>query len=428
MKRINNKDEGYKFIALAAFLFLLFSTCYAEAAEYNASYTPGSITCIKAGQTMNISVTLKNMGTQTWNPGTTFLSYHLYQGGAYPVWDGERTSLPKSVAPKETITLSAKVTANVPVGSCTIEWDMLGPTTWFSLKSPPVPTGNQTVEVKSNCISSAITTKPIISEGVKQVISPPKPDLRIDSDARQKVQQQLSQPLPLYFTFPKGGETFEVHQSYTVTYAGSLVGKPPYIIGALIKPSDPCDSSTHFLWGDGYDGSFREVFDRAGSFKYCIRKDPPGTMPPGTVLSPQTVFASSGTFNVTDPRQIKIIYPNGGEVWQDGQTYQVKWDTGGGWGGNVELIILSGDNIRERGHLAMSVKNTGIFSFTLNINSLMTDPTQPPGFREAFSYLPVTKMKVCILPLTRVVMMSGEGYDITQLWDCSDNYFTIVKP
>jgi len=153
MKRINNKNEGYKFIALTAFLFLLFSTCYAEAAEYNASYTPGSISCIKAGQTMNVSVTLKNMGTLTWKPGTTFLSYHLYQGGAYPVWDGERTSLPKSVAPNETITLNAKVTANVPVGSCTLKWDMLGPTTWFSLKSPPVPTGNQTVEVKSDCIS-----------------------------------------------------------------------------------------------------------------------------------------------------------------------------------------------------------------------------------------------------------------------------------
>jgi len=159
MKHINNKDKGYKFIALVAFLFLLFSICYAEAAEYNAGYTPGSITCINAGQTKTVSVTLKNMGTLPWNPGTTFLSYHLYQGGAYPVWDGERTSLSKSVAPKETITLNAKVTANVPVGSCTIEWDMLGPTTWFSLKSPPVPTGNQTVEVKSNCFPMQLGTK-----------------------------------------------------------------------------------------------------------------------------------------------------------------------------------------------------------------------------------------------------------------------------
>jgi len=149
MKRINNKDEGYNFIVLVAFLFLLFSTCYAEAADYNATYTPGPIDPIATGQTKNVSVTVKNTGTQSWTPGVTFLSYHWYQGGAYPVWDGERTSLPNSVAPNGTITLNAKVLANVPAGSYTLKWDMLGPATWFSQKSPPVPTGNQSVEVKT---------------------------------------------------------------------------------------------------------------------------------------------------------------------------------------------------------------------------------------------------------------------------------------
>ena len=154
MKRINNKDKGYKFMALAAFLFLLFSICYAEAAEYNATYTPGPIDPIATGQTKTVSVTVKNTGTQTWTPGVTFLSYHWYQGSTAFVWDGERTSLPKPVAPNDSITLSAKVTANVPVGSYTLKWDMLGPATWFSLKSPPVPTGNQSVEVMSSVVSA----------------------------------------------------------------------------------------------------------------------------------------------------------------------------------------------------------------------------------------------------------------------------------
>ena len=177
MKRINNKDEGYKLIALAAFLFLLFSTCYAEAAEYNASYTPGSITCISAGGTKTVSVTVKNTGTLTWNPGTTFLSYHWYQGDTCIVWNGEITYLPKSVAPNETITLNAKVTANVPAGSYALKWDMLGPTTWFSLKSPPVPTGNQAIEVKSKLATIEGLSKAIEKAGIEKAEIVPIPKL-----------------------------------------------------------------------------------------------------------------------------------------------------------------------------------------------------------------------------------------------------------
>ena len=169
MKRINNKDKGYKIMVLVAFLFLLFSTCYAEAAEYNATYAPGPIDPIATGQTKNVSVTVKNTGTQSWTPGVTFLSYHWYQGSTCIVWDGERTSLPKSLSPNETITLNAKVTANVPVGLYTLKWDMLGPATWFSQKNPPVPTGNQSVEVKSLQVKDLVSV-PVGTSNVEALI------------------------------------------------------------------------------------------------------------------------------------------------------------------------------------------------------------------------------------------------------------------
>ena len=151
MKHINKKVNRYQLIAFVAFLFLIFATCYAEAAEYNATYNAGSISCIKAGETKTVSVTVKNTGTSAWTPGVTFLSHHWYQGSTAVVWDGERTSLPNPVDPNGTITLNAKVKANVPVGSYTLKWDLLGPATWFSQKSPPVPTGDWNAEVKDAC-------------------------------------------------------------------------------------------------------------------------------------------------------------------------------------------------------------------------------------------------------------------------------------
>ncbi|TME98519.1 MAG: hypothetical protein E6I40_00065, partial [Chloroflexi bacterium] len=81
------------------------------AATYLATVPPQA----GAGTTVQVPVTLTNIGSEIWNatgPNPVNLSYHWYDGaGAVAVWDGARTALGGDIAQ----TAQKVVTADVAV-------------------------------------------------------------------------------------------------------------------------------------------------------------------------------------------------------------------------------------------------------------------------------------------------------------------------
>ncbi|MCZ7627090.1 MAG: NBR1-Ig-like domain-containing protein [Candidatus Methylomirabilis sp.] len=78
------------------------------APSYGATYSPGTIASLTAGQTITVPVTVTNTGSLTWGANSAFrLAYHWYQGSTLVVWDGQRTLLPQSVGPGQRLPLTA---------------------------------------------------------------------------------------------------------------------------------------------------------------------------------------------------------------------------------------------------------------------------------------------------------------------------------
>lgn len=126
----------------------------AWAAPYGAAYTPDPLTCLTLNQTKTHHITVTNTGDLNWTtqePNPFHLSYHWYQGNTLITFDGLRTVLPQSVAPGQSLALTATLQAPSTAGTYTLKWDMVQEAVaWFS--SQGVTTGDQTVEVKPLCI------------------------------------------------------------------------------------------------------------------------------------------------------------------------------------------------------------------------------------------------------------------------------------
>jgi len=86
------------------------------------------------GATINVPVTVWNVGTMTWTPGQVNLSYHITSpSGAVVVWDGARTVLTATVGPNQTQTLQALVGVPQTAGSYTVSFDLVQEgVSWFS--------------------------------------------------------------------------------------------------------------------------------------------------------------------------------------------------------------------------------------------------------------------------------------------------------
>ncbi|MBW2039376.1 MAG: hypothetical protein JRI46_07255 [Deltaproteobacteria bacterium] len=99
---------------------------------------------------------------------------------------------------------------------------------------------------------------------------------------------------------------------------------------------------------------------------------------------------------------IKLITPNGGEIWIEGKTYEIKWKSRG-----VDKVYISvAMGGKDKGHLGEGGKidaKRGRFSWTI-----------PVGFVTGFGILKAENM--------RIVIHDAQNRDI---FDVSDNYFTI---
>ena len=83
------------------------------------------------------SLTVTNSGQRAWASGganPVQLAYHVYgSGGDVVVWDGNRSALPKDVAPGETVTINAVAYAPGSSGSYSVKWDLVQEgVSWFS--------------------------------------------------------------------------------------------------------------------------------------------------------------------------------------------------------------------------------------------------------------------------------------------------------
>ena len=177
--------------------------------------------------------------------------------------------------------------------------------------------------------------------------------------------------IPIKVIFPNGGELLEAGLHYTVQWEGSSVDTAGNVIIHLIG----ADISDVITLNDGSEKLILPKTVAPGSYKLRIN-----------VQGTHQFDNSDQSFTVVNQEFIKISSPRGGEIWQIGETRQIRWETGGGWPGKVFLwlgkentpfmhpIGLTPDMIASASsnantfvviYDALALPNTGSYSFTI---------------------------------------------------------------
>lgn len=124
----------------ACALFALLLSFPAVASPYDADVVAHETPAVlQQRQEATVRLVLANRGTRTWDPARGFnVSYHwLNVDGRALVADGERTALPRPVAPGETIELRARLVAPIDLGRAMLQWDVVEESvTWVSERDP----------------------------------------------------------------------------------------------------------------------------------------------------------------------------------------------------------------------------------------------------------------------------------------------------
>lgn len=68
-------------------------------------------------------------------------------------------------------------------------------------------------------------------------------------------------------------------------------------------------------------------------------------------------------------KKIQVVYPNGGETWEKGNRYTIRW-TSQGIADNVQILLKYGPGREGWYTIASSVRNTGSYSFSLPTGNL----------------------------------------------------------
>jgi len=92
-------------------------------------------TMLMPGETMTVSVTMRNVGPSTWTAGQQFRLGAIGNG-----WEGWRAYLPNDVPPNTNVTFSFPVTAPSTPGNYNFRWRMLQEwVQWFGDATPNIP-------------------------------------------------------------------------------------------------------------------------------------------------------------------------------------------------------------------------------------------------------------------------------------------------
>ena len=90
-------------------------------AQFVSQSPPPSV--IRAGMTYSVSVTMKNVGTNTWTTGGAYtLTPYVHSD---PTWQQSATVVPAATAPGQSVTITFTVTAPAAPGSYHFQWQML---------------------------------------------------------------------------------------------------------------------------------------------------------------------------------------------------------------------------------------------------------------------------------------------------------------
>ncbi|MCX6754669.1 MAG: peptidoglycan-binding domain-containing protein [Candidatus Nomurabacteria bacterium] len=135
------------------------------------------------------------------------------------------------------------------------------------------------------------------------------------------------------------------------------------------------------------------------------------------VLKINSYHAASNEFNInlvaptTTTPSIKVLAPNGGEIYQTGQQVVVKWETHNCTGNITEINLIPIDMQGGSGvTFVKDIPNTGSYTVTL--------PTAQDGISSHYSFGNNFKMQVMI----------GGSQSNNEVTDSSDNLFTISIP
>jgi hypothetical protein len=102
---------------------------------YLARYEPEETSLqLRPGEQRTTRIRVTNGGRKTWTSGEQFhLAYHWWNLERHLLEEGERTRLPRDIAPGESVVLDATVRAPRQAGQVLLVWDMVQEhTTWFS--------------------------------------------------------------------------------------------------------------------------------------------------------------------------------------------------------------------------------------------------------------------------------------------------------
>lgn len=124
---------------------------------------------IDSGSVVEVPLSLRNAGSRAWEQAAFHVSYHWFASdGATIAWDGERTLLPRAVAPGEEVRLTAKLAAPKRSGSLRLQWDVVEESvTWISQRDPSPPPLID-VEIVAGAVAQAFT---IVSRDTVRVMT-----------------------------------------------------------------------------------------------------------------------------------------------------------------------------------------------------------------------------------------------------------------
>jgi len=101
---------------------------------------------LKAGQTLDTKVVLRNIGRQMWDKKRVKVGYHWYHlDGSEMLWDGATTPLPSNVLPGLPLVMTAKVATPKYDGQYVLVWDVIVDGVWQSTQ--PLTRGGNTLPV-----------------------------------------------------------------------------------------------------------------------------------------------------------------------------------------------------------------------------------------------------------------------------------------
>ena len=93
----------------------------------------------------------------------------------------------------------------------------------------------------------------------------------------------------------------------------------------------------------------------ATSIGIAYSAEPKKTAPAGVKVAPKGIDAFGS---------IKVLYPNGGEIWEKGKQYTIRWESKGG-SGNVKIMLKWGHGSGGWYKVSESAVNSGSYNYTV---------------------------------------------------------------